>query len=587
MEKSSRDRTTLAICAFLVVATLVVYLQTAGFEFCYYDDNVYVLENEVVRGGLSLDSIKYAFTSRLMCNWHPLTWLSFIVDTDLAELGMWVFDADLGRSQSGYYHLTNVVLHAANSVVLFLVLFSLTNLRWRSAFVAALFALHPLHVESVAWIAERKDVLSTLFWFLTMWAYLNWVKRRDRKRYVILMLMFLLGLMSKPMLVTLPIVLLLMDIWPLRRYEPMAMEAGARTAFLRLIVEKIPLFALAAIFSGLALWAQSSTGAVQSFEEYPIWVRVLNAFSATIGYLWKMVWPVKLAAFYPHPGTDISIVGSVAAGLGVAALTVFALLVRRGMPYVSVGWLWYLITLLPVIGLVQIGAQSMADRYTYVPLVGIFIAIAWAVPELLSGVWRLGIRRVVLVAVSGLIILALIPVTYKQVGTWRSPQSLYGHAIAVTENNAPAHMNYGCVFQNDGDLETAVKHFRKALRIDPGYLDARFNLGNALYQKQDYANAERELKILIKQYPRHPYAHNRLGDIYVEQFRFDDAIRHYKLALRDMPKTAEIHNMLGVAYAKAGRFKEAAASFRRAIELDPSLITAQDNLDRALYQLEE
>jgi protein O-mannosyl-transferase len=387
-------------------------------------------------------------------------------------------------------------------------------------------------------------------------------------------------LLSKPMLVSLPITLLLLDFWPLRRFEPLAMEGGWRQALMRLVREKLPLFGLSAVFCGVALWAQSSTGAVQSVQAYPLWVRTLNALDATVGYLQKMVWPTRLAVFYPHPGHDVPVAGALAAGLAIIAVTVLAVRVRRTRPYLAVGWLWYLVTLLPVVGLVQIGSQAMADRYTYVPLLGIFIAIAFLVPDVLSGLGD-GARRATLTLLSVSVLVALIPVSYAQVGVWRDPESLFGHAIAVTKDNATAHNSYGYVIRQRGDLEGAIKHFREALRIAPEYLDARYNYAVSLRQKGDLPGAERELKRLLKQYPRHPYAQNDLGDICSSQRRFGEAIGYYKLALRDLPDEAVIHNSLGICLVQTGKVDAAIAEFDRAVKLDPSLVTAQDNLDRA------
>jgi Tfp pilus assembly protein PilF len=585
MGKPTWDRTNITICIVLAAATLAVYWQVTGFDFCLYDDNIYVMNNPMVAQGLTPEAIGWSFTSTLLCNWHPLTWLSFLADTSIADLSSFLFDIDFGRGRAGMYHLTNAVLHTANVVILFLVLSAYTGFRWRSAFVAGLFALHPLHVESVAWIAERKDVLSTLFWFLTMWAYLRWVKRPESRYYRTVVYMFLLGLISKPMLVTLPITLLLLDFWPLGRFEPLAMEGGWRQALIRLAREKAPLFGLSVIFSGIALWAQSSTGAVQSFKDYPFWIRLLNAFDSVAVYLWKMVWPVKLAAFYPHPGENISVVWSVAAGLAILAMSVLAIRLRRRAPYLTIGWLWYVITLLPVLGLVQLGSQAMADRYTYIPLLGVFIAIAYLLPNVLAGLPE-AVRRPILGLGSVGILAALFPVCYAQTQVWRTPESLFGHAIAVTKDNATAYNSYGFVAMERGDIEVALKHFRQALKIAPGYLDARYNYATALRSDQDLAGAESEFKRLLRDYPRHPFAQNGLGDIYLDQHRFGDAIRRYRLALRDSgfmnpSQEATVRNSLGIALVQSGRVSEAVEQFGRAVQLDPSLQTARENLDRA------
>ena len=406
------------ICVALVLLTLVVFWQTLDFSFVDLDDRAFVGSNPYVQQGLNWGSIRWALTSATSGNWQPAVWLSYMLDYQVNGLDPQVF------------HLTNVALHVANTLLLFGILLSLTGLPWRSAFVAALFAIHPLHVESVAWVAERKDVLSTLFWLLTIWAYVRYVRGQNTARYIVVIAVFALGLMAKPMLVSLPIVLLLMDFWPLRR---MAGKVRLRN----LIIEKLPMLVLAAFSCGLTMWAQATGGAVQSLNDYPVGVRLANAGVAYVGYLAKMVWPRGLAVFYPHPGNTLptwQVAGSYAL---LTALTALALLWARRRPYLLVGWLWYVISLIPVIGIVQVGAQAMADRYTYVPLIGIFIAVAWLVADLVGAPRRVGLvaaaARTGLAVVAVSIIAALAVAAHSQVGHWRDTKTLFRHALRVIE----------------------------------------------------------------------------------------------------------------------------------------------------------
>ncbi len=383
-------RREILICLFLVLATLTVYWQVGNYEFVNFDDDKYIIENFHVQKGLTRDSVIWAFTATHVSNWHPLTWLSHMLDFQL-----------YGLNPSGH-HLTNVFFHLVNTLLLFLVLKLMTGALWRSGLVAALFAVHPLHVESVVWVAERKDVLSTLFWMLTLWAYLGYTKRPGVKRYLVILLAFALGLMAKPMLVTLPFVLLLLDYWPLKRIElgqsaiglpaasqpsTIANKPGAQ-AF-RLLLEKTPMFVLAAVSSVVTFIVQKSGGAVGALETYPFKIRMANALLSYVIYLKKMIWPQNLAVFYPHPGQSLPMWQAAGAGLLLVVVSIAVIRAGRRYPYLPVGWLWYVGTLVPVIGLVQVGDQAMADRYTYVSLIGLFIVVAWGVPDVARS-WRYG-----------------------------------------------------------------------------------------------------------------------------------------------------------------------------------------------------
>jgi len=471
-------RNRLLVCVFLAVATLAVYWQVESYEFVNYDDDDYISDNSHVQQGLTGDSIIWAFTATHVANWHPLTWLSHMLDCQL-----------YGMNPTGH-HLTNVFFHLVNTLLLFLVLEWMTGALWRSGFVAALFALHPLHVESVAWVAERKDVLSTMFWMLTMWAYLGYTKRPGVKRYLLILLFFALGLMAKPMLVTLPFVLLLLDYWPLGRIwlgqsgieHPVANQANIaakkpRTQVFRLLLGKTPLFALAAVSSVVTFVVQKSGGAVKALEAYPFNIRITNAMVSYFRYISKAIWPQKLAILYPHPGQSLPMWHAALAGLLLVVISTVVIRAGRRCPYLPVGWLWYVGTLVPVIGLVQVGEQAMADRYTYVSLIGLFIIIAWGVPDL-TAKYHYGKSALALAAAS--LLVALMVCSSLQVKHWKNSVTLFEHTVSVTANNPTAHYNLSLALGKKGMLQESMKHSYETLRIRPNYADAHNNLGVAL-----------------------------------------------------------------------------------------------------------
>ncbi len=410
------------ICLILGLTTLAVFYQVHNFKFITYDDPSCVYKNKDIQFGITLESVKWAFTTGWTANWHPLTWLSHMLDWQLFG------------NEAGGHHLTNVIFHIANTVLVFLVLRRMTNALWQSAFVAALFALHPLHVESVAWVSERKDVLSTFFWLLTMWAYSRYVNKPDIGWYLWTVFFFTLGLMSKPMLVTLPFVLLLLDYWPLLRFATKGrpLERFGRRTLFYLIAEKIPFFVLIAVSSVVTFFMQRSSMAVVSLERLPLKFRILNAFVSYIEYIEKMFWPSRLAVFYPHLGPNVSVPSAFISALLLIIVTIFIIHFGKKHRYLLTGWLWYLGTLVPVIGIVQVGIQGMADRYSYVPLTGLFIIIAWGVPDLLQK-WRY--KKIVLASSAVLIVSAISICTYNQLRYWRNTQTLFQHAIDVTEDN--------------------------------------------------------------------------------------------------------------------------------------------------------
>lgn len=469
MKKRTLDLRIVLVAVLLGVLTLLGFSQVFQCDFVKYDDDRYVTNNEFVKAGLTSESVRWAFTATHEATWQPLIWLSYMLDIRL-----------FGLNARGF-HATNLILHIANVLLLFFVLQRMTRSLWKSAFVAALFAVHPLHVESVAWVAERKDVLSTLFWMLAMLAYLLYVERPSLGRYLPVVLIFALGLMAKPALVTLPFVLLLLDYWPLGRTQT---ESGRRTSsaqvFRRLVWEKTPLFALSVASSAITSVAQVRGASVAPLEVIPAGARVGNALVSYVGYLIKMLWPTKLAPFYPYPVTGLpawQVAGSVVILL---CLTIALMSAGRSRPYLAVGWLWYLGTLAPMIGIVQTGMHAMADRFTYVPLIGVFIMIAWGFPELLCRRVSVCPRlRLSLRLAAGLVIAGLAVLTWRQAGYWRDTISLFRHTTLVTKDNYIAHSNLGAALMDSGDVDGAIRELQESVNIAPLPM-SYYNLGRAL-----------------------------------------------------------------------------------------------------------
>ncbi len=542
------------ICLFLGLVTFTVYRQVLNHEFVY-DDSAYVTENRHIQGGLTLKGIAWAFTAEVSANRHPLTLLSHMLDCQLHGLN------------AGRHHLTNLIFHTINTMLLFLVFRRMTGALWQSAFVAALFALHPLHVESVAWISERKDVLSTFFCLLTMWAYARYAEGPRVNRYLLVFLFFALGLMSKPMLVTLPFVLLLLDYWPLKRFR------FGRPG-VRLIMEKVPLFALSAASCVLTYLVQHGKGAVASLDVYPIGLRIGNALVSYVLYPWKMIWPSHLAVIYPYSRT---LPWWQVAGACVLLVTLTFLILRAGKkhPHITVGWLWYIGTLVPVIGLVQVGSQAMADRYTYIPLVGLFIMIAWGFPELLSP-WRQKKSGLTIMAVILLLIMAW--TTFLQIRYWKNNRPLFEHALDVTSGNFIAHNNLANTLTKQGHTGEAVIHYKKALRLKPDYAEAYNNMGFCLKKQDRIKEAVEYYGMALHIEPRYAKAHYNLGNIFYEQGLIGKAIEHHLQAVRINPDYVEAHNNLGSALKLQGRIVEAVTHYNKALRLKPDCAEAYYNL---------
>jgi len=558
------------VCLSLVLSILVAYWQVRDHEFVNYDDDLYVTKNQHVQAGLSLKGITWSLTDTSTGNWHPLTWLSHMLDCQLYGMN------------PGSHHLTSVLFHMWNTLLLFLLLRRMTGALWQSGFVATLFALHPLHVESVAWVAERKDVLSTFFWMLTLWSYVWYVEHRGISRYLLVLLFFILGLMAKPMLVTLPFVLLLLDYWPLKRFSWEKSVDGnlqQESTISRMIWEKTPLFFLAMALSVVTFLAQKSGGALNPLDVYPLDARIGNAVVSYVSYIGKMIWPNNLAILYPHPGM-LPIKQVAGAGLLILFISLLAIWAVKRRPWFTVGWLWYTGTLVPVIGLVQVGVQSMADRYTYVPLIGLFIIVAWGIHELMAR-WRHRIMG--LLTMTALFILILLVITRMQVRYWSNSISLFEHAIKVTDGNFVAHNNLGKAFSEKGRIAEAITHFLEALRIKPDYAEAHNNLGLSLAKNGRIDEAIKHILQALQLKPYFAEAHNNLGNALDLQRRTGEAIGHYLEALRIKPDFEEAHYNLGLVLVRQNRTDEAITHFLEALRIKPDYAEANNDLGLALF----
>ncbi len=542
------------IYALLAAAVFAAYSQMLHFDFVSYDDPDYVTGNPHVQAGLTLAGARWAFSSSFAGNWFPLTWLSHMLDVQLFGL------------DSGWHHFTNVAIHALSTVLWFVVLRRMTGARWKSALVAFLFGLHPLHVESVAWIAERKDVLSGLFWALTLWAYAAYAARPGRARYALTLALFSLGLMAKPMLVTLPVVLLLLDRWPLGR--------GTR------IIEKVPFFAVSIAASVVTFVVHRSAGAAVPIDLIPLSVRLENSLISYAVYFLKTLWPIGLAVFYPFPYPWGSLVApAVASGIALATVTIVAVRAFPRRPYLTVGWLWYLVTLLPVIGLIQVGGQARADRYMYVPMIGLAMALVWAVSEALAPF------PVIRAGVCATVCSTCLVLTWLQTVYWRDSISLYRHAIAVTSDNYLAHFNLAAVMDARGDAADAVGELRETVRIRPNFAIARAELGQLLTKQGQPAEGVRELQMAATLKPESADTRFKLGSALGALGRIDDAAREFSVGLGLQPDNADAHYNFAIALAQAGRLPEAVREFTAALELRPEDVEARFNLGIALARL--
>jgi tetratricopeptide (TPR) repeat protein len=562
-----RERAPLAVL-LLLMCVFGLFSATLKNAFINYDDDVYVTDNFHVRPGLTWEGATWAVGSTEAGNWHPLTWFSHMLDCQMYGLRPWG------------HHLSNALLHTVNCFLLFVFFWKMTGAVGRSLFVTALFGLHPLHVESVAWVAERKDVLSTMFFLLTIITYVRHCKGLSSGKgagrgpgiggwYFLSVVLFLLGLMSKPMLVTVPFVLLLIDFWPLGRFR-----VGEKLDW-QVIWEKAPFVLLAGASCAVTFVAQRKGDAVESLMRLSLADRVWNAVVSYSRYLGKLVYPGKLAVFYPHPGRwPTAIV--VLSALLLAAITLAALAGRRRYPWLLFGWIWFLGTSAPVIGLVQVGSQSMADRYSYIPLLGIFVAVAWGGWEVARG-WR--VRALVLSMACTVVISWCVFFTWRQIGYWRNSGTLFNHALAVTKENAVAELHVGNFeLINDGDLARAIGHLEESVRIEPNLVEAHSQLGVALYMAHRRAEAVRELEEAIRLKPNYAPAHFNLGVSFEGEGKSDAAIGEFREALRWKADYPEAHNGLGIALGQKGKLDESIREFEIALRMAPDVAGTHCNL---------
>jgi protein O-mannosyl-transferase len=545
------DRRTIAVSAALFLGTLLVFSRAIGNDFVNYDDPVYVTQNPRVQAGLSLDGIRWATITGAAANWHPLTWISHMVDWSVFE------DDPRG------HHALSIVWHGLNAVLVFLLFRRLTNALWLSAFSAALFAWHPLRVESVAWIAERKDVLSAFFGLFALWAYVVYAQQRSAKFYWLSLGTFALGLLSKPMLVTLPVVMLLLDIWPLQRFR-----SAPR-------LEKLPFFLLAASSCAITLAVQHAGGTISAV--LPLRARIANGFVAVAGYLEKFVWPNDLAVLYPHPGFwSVSTV--VISILLFILVTSAALFQFRERPWLTIGWFWFVIMLLPVLGLVQIGLHYMADRYTYLPILGLQLALLPTFAKL---------PRPVFALVAMAVLSACVLRTWSQLGVWKNSFTLFEHALSVTHNNYLAYNNRGLFFDRAGRLDEAIADYRQSLAINPHYAEANNNLGQALTERGRPRDGLAMFRAALDANPGLLAAHNNLGNALADDGKPVEALPHYDFVLAREPWNVGALSNSGIALSMMGRYAEAIARLQKALQLAPDNLNAQRNLAKARAMMQQ
>ena len=606
--RASSSLASFYVCLVLIALTWLVFGQTLWHDFVNLDDHVYVYDNPLITRGLTLPGVINAFVHTHARNWHPLTTLSHMLDCQLFGL------------KAGRHHFTNVLLHSVSVVLLFFLLRQMTSAFWQSAFVTALFAIHPLHVESVAWVSERKDVLSAVFFMLTLWAYVRYVQARSIGRYLTVALLLALGLMSKPMLVTVPFVLLLLDYWPLDRFsrERTRLADGDRSphrahsvAFL--LVEKIPLFALSALSCiATSLVQLYSEGAI---DQLPFVWRLNNAAVSYVAYIWQMFWPARLAVFYPHPNDQLPLWQVLLAIAFLISVSLLAIRWRKERPYIFTGWFWYVGMLVPVIGLVQAGEQARADRYTYLPQIGLYMLIAWGIADMMAPIMKsnlatrpvavgLGpIRRgsrgvqtdatqgraykLFCAAIAAVIIITLAWRAFEQTSYWKNSETLWNHALAVTADNDAAHNNLGYLFLQRGELDSAISHFETALMIRSRNAAAHYNLGEALVEN-NLANALARKGLLdeaishyekaVKLRPDYGDPYFNLGSVLFQHGRTDEAIAQWQKALATQPNDAGFHTVLGNAFLKKGLRKDAIAEYEHAARISQQDPMARNNL---------
>jgi Flp pilus assembly protein TadD len=621
---ASFGRPEILIAAGLTIMTLAIYAQVIGHQFISLDDDLYIKENSMVNRGVTPAGIAWAFTTFYAANWHPLTWIAHMIDSQL--FGM----------NAGGHLLVNALIHAANTLLVFWLLLRTTHARWPSALIAALFSLHPLHVESVAWAAERKDTLATFFGLLSLIAYTRYAEARSRSLYAWTAMTLALGLLAKPMLVTWPFVMLLLDYWPLRRFDITSPREVA-TRIWRLVREKLPLFAIGIVSAVITSVAQSHGGTVRTFVDVPIGLRLSNALVSYAKYLLLTFWPHDLAVYYPFDLTGIpawQIIGATFVLVGTTALCVFQAKTR---PYLIVGWFWFIGTLVPVIGIVQVGGQAMADRYSYIPSIGLFIALVFGLADAVAGIsdagrprevrpdrdrrsrLQLSPKAFVVATTTGAVLLVLATLTYAQIHRWRDSVTLFQHTLAVTPPNLIVEHNLGLVLGRSGSYDEAAAHFEKALQIKPDFYDALLNMGitrsqqgrlpeaidyfqAAIRSRSNASKAHMELGLALAKQNRNDSARDEmrravelapedadtranLGLILMRLRKIPQALDELHEAVRLKPESAEAHNNLGLALLASGKSRESIPEFETALRLKPELNVAADNLRRAQAQL--
>jgi protein O-mannosyl-transferase len=582
LARSVRTRTkTIIIYLCLAGISLAVFAQTIRYEFVNFDDDLYVYNTPAIQAGITIKGIVQAFVSPHAGNWHPLTTISHMLDCQLYGLN------------AGGQHTTNIVLHTIAVLLLFQVLQQMTGAVWKSTIVAALFAVHPLHVESVAWISERKDVLSAVFFLLMLGAYGRYARAPSITRYLAVVVLFAAGLMSKPMLVTAPIVLLLLDYWPLRRFEQISSTRGKakilqsdnqRRVIRRLFLEKVPLLILSAA-AGIVTFALQKRAA-GAIPPLPFLWRVENALASYVIYLWQTLWPTDLAVFYPHPNDTLAIWEVIFAILLLLTITAAAIVFRRERPYLFTGWFWYLVMLVPVIGLVQVGEQGHADRYTYLPHIGLFLAVVWLAADVVT-VYRSRSWLALTTAVAVLIILALAWPAFIQTSYWRNSETLWTHALAVTSDNDVAHNNLGYLWVDRDERDKAISHFETALKIRAGKRDPHYdvgtafmevNLADALARKGRSDEAMVHYEEAIKLQPYYAAAYYDRGNVLFAEDRIDEAIADWERTLELQPNDADAHTCLGNALLRKGSHREAIAHYETALALAPGDPHSRNNM---------
>jgi tetratricopeptide (TPR) repeat protein len=556
----------------LFIMTFAVYRQVINYEFITFDDDIYVTDNSTVKKGISLSGVLWAFKftdGKSQAYWHPVTWLSHMFDCQMFDIN------------AGMHHLTSLLLHAANSILLFYILSSATGDLWRSAFVAALFALHPVNVDSVAWIAERKNILSMFFWMLTMLSYVYYTRRPDIIRYFVSILLFALGLLSKPVLVTLPFALLLFDYWPLERFELRHPGLQKRLIF-NIILEKTPFFILSFVSVYLSSVSLRRIGNLSSVDLIPMNLRLENAIVSYAAYIGKMVWPSGLSIYYPFPAS-IAVWKIIASLIMLVSVTVFVLFKMSRFRFLGTGWFWFIGTLVPVSGIVQGGLwPMMADRWAYIPYIGLFVIVSWGGYELLN---KYRLKNILAAATSLTILFGLSGATSVQVKYWQNSESLYKHALEVGPANPVMLNNMGNALVKESKLSEAVSYYKEALLLKPDYAKALTNLATAFYKLGRIDESVRYYSEALRYWPNYYKAHNNLGCVLQELGKDKDAMFHFLEALRINPDYDEAHYNLGLLLFRQGRIEQAVSHYAKAVSLNPYYAEAHNNLGLAYYKL--